>query len=171
MGNLAHRTVIKPASYMPPAIAGTLPANAGAQHSEPESPFGACSSRVPRRVARTVSRGGRRGNPPALPSKYRPVFPHQFDSIGHARDFSSEFFDWYNHDHRHSGIGLHTAYDVHHGLAERVREQRANVLTDAYATHPERFVRGTPEPPKLPNTVWINRPAEKTEEAPTNPTQ
>ena len=103
--------------------------------------------------------------------KYRPVFPRRFDSIGHARDFAGDFFDWYNHDHRHSGIGLHTAYDVHHGLAEGVRAQRANVLTDAYATHPERFVRGTPEPPTLPDTVWINRPTEKTEEVPTNPTQ
>jgi len=105
--------------------------------------------------------------------KYRPVFPARFDSIGHARDFAGEFFDWYNHDHRHSGIGLHTPYDVHHGLAERVRAHRADVLTSAYQANPERFVRGTPEPPKLPGTVWINRPAQQTttEETPTNPTQ
>jgi putative transposase len=37
--------------------------------------------------------------------KYRPVFPARFDSIGHARDFAAEFFDWYNHDHRSQGLG------------------------------------------------------------------
>ena len=26
------------------------------------------------------------------------------------------FADWYNHEHRHTGIGLHTAADVHFGL-------------------------------------------------------
>ncbi|MGH3500259.1 MAG: IS3 family transposase [Nocardioidaceae bacterium] len=104
--------------------------------------------------------------------KYRPVFPTRFDSIAHARDFAAEFFDWYNHDHRHSRIGLHTPYDVHHGFAERVRAQRSDVLTAAYATHPERFVGGAPEPPTLPDSAWINRPAETTEEEePTKPTQ
>ena len=27
------------------------------------------------------------------------------------------FADWYNHEHRHTGIGLHTPADVHYGLA------------------------------------------------------
>jgi transposase InsO family protein len=48
--------------------------------------------------------------------KYRPGFPHRFDSIEHARAFCREFFDWYN---RHSGIGLMTPVTVHHGLAGR----------------------------------------------------
>ena len=38
--------------------------------------------------------------------KYRPGFPQRFDSIEHAREFCREFFGWYNHQHRHSGIGL-----------------------------------------------------------------
>ena len=36
------------------------------------------------------------------------------------------------------------------------------VLTDAFRRHPERFVHGSPEPPSMPEAVWINPPAEKT---------
>ena len=40
--------------------------------------------------------------------KYCPAFPDRFGSIADARAFCVEFFDHYNHTHRHSGIGLHT---------------------------------------------------------------
>ncbi len=90
--------------------------------------------------------------------KYRPDFPARFDSILHSRNFGRPFFDWYNHVHRHSGIGLMTPATVHYGLAEEVREQRASVLEAAYASNPERFVLGLPQPPKLPTAVWINPP-------------
>jgi putative transposase len=85
--------------------------------------------------------------------KYRPVFPRRFDSIGHAREFTGEFFDWYNHEHRHSGIGLHTPASVHFGTSEQIQQQRAHTLAQAYAAHPARFVTGAPEPPTPPDTV------------------
>lgn len=94
--------------------------------------------------------------------KYRPAFPDRFDSIEHARQLCGEFFSWYNHDHRHSGIGLHTPASVHFGTAEEVRQQRGIVLAEAYTAHPERFVHRTPQPPKLPDTVWINPPTDDT---------
>jgi putative transposase len=94
--------------------------------------------------------------------KYRPVFPDRFDSIEHAREFCGEFFRWYNHDHRHSGIGLHTPASVHFGTATKIRQLRGIVLAEAYTAHPERFVHGTPQPPKLPDTAWINRPTDDT---------
>ena len=92
--------------------------------------------------------------------KYRPDFPPQFESIEAARLHCRTFFAWYNDDHRHSGLGLHTAADVHHGRAGAVREQRAVILTAAYEAHPERFVRKPPVPPKLPVASWINKPDE-----------
>ena len=49
---------------------------------------------------------------------------------------------------------------VHRGRAPEVRAQRATVLADAYAAHPERFVNKRPEPPLLPTAVWINPPKE-----------
>jgi putative transposase len=92
--------------------------------------------------------------------KYRPTFPNRFGSYQDAHAFCRRFFRWYNHEHRHSGIGFHTPADVHYGRAELVRAQRADVLTAAYAEHPERFVRKPPEPPALPTVVWINQPKE-----------
>ena len=80
--------------------------------------------------------------------KYRPGFPARFDSIEHARAFCREFFDWYNHEHRHSGIGLMTPATVHHGRAEQTHADRASVLDAAYAATPERFVRRPPRPPR-----------------------
>jgi putative transposase len=91
--------------------------------------------------------------------KYRPDFPARFDSIEHARAHCREFFDYYNHRHRHSGIGLMTPAAVHHGHAETIRRQRSRVLDAAYAATPERFVRRPPAPPALPTTAWINKPA------------
>ncbi|MCA1698344.1 MAG: IS3 family transposase [Actinobacteria bacterium] len=90
--------------------------------------------------------------------KYRPGFPDRFDSIEHARAFCREFFRWYNTQHRHSGIGLMTPATVHHGRANAVHAERARVLDAAYATAPERFVRGAPKPPTLPTAAWINKP-------------
>jgi putative transposase len=90
--------------------------------------------------------------------KYRPGFPARFDSIEHARAFSREFFDWYNHAHRHSGIGLMTPATVHHGHAEQTHATRVEVLDAAYAANPERFVRRPPRPPTLPTAAWINKP-------------
>jgi putative transposase len=94
--------------------------------------------------------------------KYRPAFPERFGCYEDAHAFASSFFGWYNDDHRHSGIGLHTPADVHFGRAEAVREQRALVLEAAYAAHPERFVGKPPQPPALPSVAWINEPGEVT---------
>ena len=98
--------------------------------------------------------------------KYRPAFPDRFDSIEHARAFCGEFFTWYNHDHRHSGVGLHTPASVHFGTAQQIRRHRGTVLADAHAARPERFVHGTPQPPKLPSAAWINPPTEEREATP-----
>ncbi|MBM4185428.1 MAG: transposase family protein, partial [Gemmatimonadetes bacterium] len=65
--------------------------------------------------------------------KYRPDFPDRFDSILHARSFCQPFFRWYNHDHRHSGIGFVTPAAMHYGKAEEIRADRAQVLAAAYA--------------------------------------
>jgi putative transposase len=93
--------------------------------------------------------------------KYRPGFPGRFASIEAARAHCQAFFPWYNQEHRHSGLGLHTAADIHHGQAAAVRASRAGVLTAAYLKHPERFVRKPPVPPALPVISWINPPEEK----------
>ena len=92
--------------------------------------------------------------------KYRPEFPARFDTIEYARGHCRAFVDWYNHAHRHSGIGLMTPAAVHHGHAQQLHDQRARVLEAAYARNPERFVRKLPVPPELPTAAWINQPEE-----------
>lgn len=90
--------------------------------------------------------------------KYRPEFPAVFGSIEDARAFCTRFYTWYNTEHRHSGIGMHTPADLHHGRAGAVQAHRAHVLTGAYQAHPERFVRQPPVPHALPAAAWINQP-------------
>lgn len=92
--------------------------------------------------------------------KYAPDFPGRFGSIQDARAFVGPFLDFYNHHHRHSGIGYHTPASVHFGTAGVVRAQRVLVLDAAYAAHPERFANKRPEPPDLPGAAWINKPKE-----------
>jgi putative transposase len=95
--------------------------------------------------------------------KHHPTFPDRFGCIQDARAFCQEFFDWYNAEHRHSGIGLLTPADVHSGRAAQITVARGAVLDAAYAAHPERFVGKPPQPPRLPEQVWINKPIDPTE--------
>jgi hypothetical protein len=41
-------------------------------------------------------------------SKDQPDYPGRFQNIGHARRWVSEFFEWYAHRHRHSGLAPFT---------------------------------------------------------------
>lgn len=95
--------------------------------------------------------------------KYRPDFPENFGCIEDSRAHCKDFFDWYNNEHHHSGLGLFTPYDVHHGLAAQRHSARALVLESAHRAHPERFVNGVPAPMDLPTEVWINKPAKPQE--------
>ena len=56
--------------------------------------------------------------------KYRPGFPARFPSIEAARAHCQDFFPWYNNEHHHGGLGLHTAADVHYGRAAAVQAER-----------------------------------------------
>jgi putative transposase len=91
--------------------------------------------------------------------KYAPVFPDRFGSLADARTFCQRFFGYYNHEHRHSGIALHTPASVHHGTAGQIRARRAETLQAAYQANPVRFRHRRPEPPKLPEAAWINQPS------------
>ena len=92
--------------------------------------------------------------------KYRPEFPNRFGSHDDALSFCRRFFVWYNDEHYHSGIGLLTPAMLHYGQAPQIIASRQATLGNAYATHPERFVKGPPKPPELPSAVWINPPRE-----------
>jgi putative transposase len=90
--------------------------------------------------------------------KYHPTFPDRFGTLEEARAFCRTFFPWYNTEHRHLGLGLLTPETVHYGRDQEVIASRLQVLREAYAKHPERFVHRPPTPPVLPQAVWINPP-------------
>lgn len=92
--------------------------------------------------------------------KYSPTFPKRFANIASARSFCETFFEHYNNQHHHSGIGLNTPANVHYGLADVVREKRQGVLDAAYTARPDRF-RKPPQAPHVPAATWINRPEEE----------
>jgi putative transposase len=90
--------------------------------------------------------------------KYRPDFPERFGCIEDARCFAQGFFGWYNKEHRHSGIALHTPESIHYGTAPAIQKYRASILMEAFKAHSERFVNKQPVPPPLVEAVWINKP-------------
>jgi putative transposase len=90
--------------------------------------------------------------------KYCPSFPGRFGSIEDANVFCAQFFTYYNHEHRHSGIGMHTPASVHDGTAAAIQARRVATLHEAFLAHPERFRGRRPYPPPLPTRVWINQP-------------
>ncbi|WP_031173028.1 integrase core domain-containing protein [Streptosporangium roseum] len=57
-------------------------------------------------------------------------------NIKNACAFCEAFFTYYNHEHRHSGIGRHTPASVHFGTAEQIRARRAATLAAAYQASP-----------------------------------
>ena len=100
--------------------------------------------------------------------KYRPEFPKRFGSYEDALQFGRIFFQWYNDEHYHSGIGLLTPSSLHYGQAQEITIARNRTLHRAWAKTPERFVAGIPKAPTTPDAVWINAPknVEKKNEAP-----
>ncbi len=65
--------------------------------------------------------------------KYCPAFPGNFGSIQDANAFCSEFFKWYNNDHRHSGIAMLTPAQVHYGNPEQVLHHKHQVAMNGLA--------------------------------------
>ena len=93
--------------------------------------------------------------------KYQPRFPKRFGCIEDARSFCLAFFDWYNQDHHHCGIGLMTPDQVHYGQIDAVHAARQLTLNQAFGANPERFVKKAPIPPAKPTATWINPPTPK----------
>lgn len=90
--------------------------------------------------------------------KYRPEFPDRFGCIQDARAYCRDFFQWYNHEHKHSGIAMLTPSTVHYGLADDVQDRRQQSLMQGFQLHPMRFKGKPPSVQALPTAAWINKP-------------
>jgi putative transposase len=88
--------------------------------------------------------------------KSQPDFPGRFRGVEDSRRWCGEFFAWYADCHRHSALALFTPADVFFGRVEELALIRQQALDEAYAAHPERFVRGRPTVKLPPARVYIN---------------
>lgn len=72
--------------------------------------------------------------------KYRPEYPEKpFADIGAARDWVKGFVQWYNHEHRHSGIKFTTPVERHTGIDIEILEARTLVYKKAKLENSNRW--------------------------------
>lgn len=88
--------------------------------------------------------------------KYHSRFPAFFESSTDAEEFLTRWFRWYNYEHRHTGLNLHTPASVHFGDVSEVVAQRKAVMDAAFARNPNRFPNGRPVVKANPSIVEIN---------------
>lgn len=89
-------------------------------------------------------------------AKYQPDYPGRFRDIAHARAWCTDYFDWYNTQHHHSGLAGFTPEQVFTGSHIDVASNKQSALDAMYEQHPERFVTGRPEVAMPPAVVAIN---------------
>jgi putative transposase len=88
--------------------------------------------------------------------KYVPEYPrHGFVTVEAARTWVATFVAWYNHDHKHSGIGFVAPADRHAGRDVEILAARRDVYEHARRRNAARWSRHT----RLwsrPDTVILN---------------
>ena len=95
--------------------------------------------------------------------KYRPDYPYKgFATLTDARSWVLDFVNWYNRDHKHSGLKFVTPNQRHKGQAEGIMCRRKEVYRAAQAENPERW-SGKIRNWNLPNEVWLNPENENSE--------
>jgi len=97
--------------------------------------------------------------------KYRPNYPSKpFASVEEARDWTLKFVQWYNHQHKHSGLKFVTPAQRHDGRDAAVLRHREQVYEAAKQQHPERW-SGATRNWKLTDEVWLNPERNQAEES------
>jgi putative transposase len=77
-------------------------------------------------------------------AKYRPEFPLKgFADLSAARQWAARFVQWYNHEHRHSGIRYVTPEQRHAGQDSRLLTARHALYRDARERNPRRWSGAT----------------------------
>jgi transposase InsO family protein len=77
-------------------------------------------------------------------AKYRPDFPLRgLADLDAARQWAARFVQWYNHEHRHSGMRYVTPAQRHAGQDHSLLEARHALYQDARRRHPRRWSGST----------------------------
>lgn len=96
--------------------------------------------------------------------KYRPNYPRKpFETVGQARAWTLQFVQWYNHQHKHSGLKFVTPAQRHSGQADAILRYREQVYEAAKQRRPERW-SGETRNWQLKDEVWLNPEREEHEE-------
>lgn len=95
--------------------------------------------------------------------KYVPNYqPEGFDTLTEARLWVKHFVDWYNNEHRHSGISYVTPTERHEGKDKEILTKRKELYEQKRMEHPERWSRDT-RAWDFSDTEWLNPRQEKEE--------
>lgn len=81
--------------------------------------------------------------------KYTAGYPKTFSSIEEAHKWVENFVNWYNFEHRHSGIKFVTPMQRHNGEDKKLLGKRIETYKKAQQNHPERWSRN------IRNWDWI----------------
>ena len=81
--------------------------------------------------------------------KYKAGYPKQFKDITKAKEWLLRFVNWYNKEHRHSGINYVTPDQRHNGLDKGLLLKRKDTYIRAQKKNPERWVKN-----KVRNWDW-----------------
>ena len=77
-------------------------------------------------------------------AKYRPEFPAKgFASLAEARNWGERFAQWYNHDHRHSGISYVSPAQRHTGADRAILAARHELYERSRKMNPRRWAQHT----------------------------
>ena len=71
-----------------------------------------------------------------------------------------QFVEWYNNEHRHSGINYVTPEQRHMGLDKEILKKRKEVYEKAKEEHPERWAKETRDW-SFSEEEWLNPKQEK----------
>ena len=92
--------------------------------------------------------------------KYTAGYPTRFESTDTAKEWTSRFVNWYNTEHRHSGIGYVTPEQRHQGSDTAIFSKRQATYEAARQEHPERWSRCLRKWERA-KTVWLKKPNRK----------
>ena len=92
--------------------------------------------------------------------KYTPIYPNKpFEDLMVAREWVHSFVQWYNNEHRHSGIRFVTPNQRHNGEEHAILAQRKCVYAAAKQQMPARWSGKIRNWNRI-EEVWLNPPKE-----------
>ena len=91
-----------------------------------------------------------------------PAYPGKFNSLAEAREWMADFVNWYNTEHKHSGIGYITPTQRASGQEAEIFKSRNEVIQNAYKNNPHRWSK-FPKVWKEKLTVSLNKKGLKKE--------